>query len=229
MLKVRPQDLNQICEALIKPMTNWQHGASSRKQTPAVLVTCLVPLTFLLGAVYDVLPGPAHLFTRDEPEEHWSRCWAASQQDSARADIPGAITRCWNLFPKPSAGILATSQNWQLSVDREKQLSFLRHIVSTTLRQDIFPVSENAKNIIMMELTSGHKLSRAGLEGEVGFWRSIFYIFQCTACFWWCDLVTHLIHTRTLTPSSRCSSLRAVTSSSFRMSALVLFFWLYFS
>lgn len=51
------------------------------------------------------------------------------------------------------AGILLTAQDWQLSVDLEKQLRFPQHIVSTSLRPDILLVLEIIKNIILMELT----------------------------------------------------------------------------
>lgn len=54
---------------------------------------------------------------------------------------------------KALAGILATARDWQLSVDLERQLRFPPHIASTTLRPDIFLVSERINNIIIMELT----------------------------------------------------------------------------
>uniref|UniRef100_A0A3B1JAJ2 Reverse transcriptase domain-containing protein n=1 Tax=Astyanax mexicanus TaxID=7994 RepID=A0A3B1JAJ2_ASTMX len=51
------------------------------------------------------------------------------------------------------AGLLATAKDWQLSVDLEKQLKFPQHIVATTLRPDILLVSEETKNILLIELT----------------------------------------------------------------------------
>ncbi len=50
-------------------------------------------------------------------------------------------------------GLLATANDWQLSADLVKQLKFPQHIVRTTLRPDILLVSEEMKNIILMELT----------------------------------------------------------------------------
>ncbi len=50
-------------------------------------------------------------------------------------------------------GLLATANDWQLSADLVKQLKFPQHIVRATLRPDILLVSEETKNIILMELT----------------------------------------------------------------------------
>lgn len=55
------------------------------------------------------------------------------------------------------AEILATTQDWQLLVDLEKQLSFPLHIVSITLRPDSLLVSEVTKNITTVDLTEPWK------------------------------------------------------------------------
>lgn len=47
------------------------------------------------------------------------------------------------------SGILATAQDWQLSVDLVKQLKFPQHIATTTPRPDILLVSEATKNIVL--------------------------------------------------------------------------------
>lgn len=60
-------------------------------------------------------------------------------------------------YPKPgpkkaASGIMSGAHDWQLLVDLEKQLRFLKHIVSMTLMPDIPLVSEATKNIIIIEL-----------------------------------------------------------------------------
>ncbi len=53
---------------------------------------------------------------------------------------------------KTSTDILATARDWQLLVDLEQQLKFPNHILTTTLRPDVFLLSESTKQGVLLEL-----------------------------------------------------------------------------
>lgn len=177
--------------------TRWEHAMDRKVTWTDLWQTEPHRISFLIRAVYDVLPSPANLFTWGKVEtpncqlcsargtlEHILSCcpkalgqgrytWRHNQvlkpiaeAISKRINSSGRVCNTTRTIAfvkagdqpkaarkKPPAGILATAQDWQLSVDLEKQLRFPQHIVRSALRPDILLVSESTKNIIIMELT----------------------------------------------------------------------------
>ena len=100
-------------------------------------------ITFLFLPVYNVLPSPANRFSWDKSGELSTvlskRDVGANYELLPKGPQPEQIhmvpCKCWNLLLEPSAresaGILATVQDWRLSVDLEKS----HQIVSTTQGQ----------------------------------------------------------------------------------------------
>ena len=176
--------------------TRWEHAIDRKVTWTDLWQSEPHRISFLVRAVYDVLPSPANLFTWGKVEtpncqlcsgkgtlEHILSCcpkalsqgrytWRHNQVLKPIAEaISKRISRAGRVRNntraiafvkaggqpkaslKPPAGILATAQDWQLSVDLENQSRFPQHIVRSTLRPDIVLVSESTKNIVIMELT----------------------------------------------------------------------------
>lgn len=155
--------------------TKWEHAMDRKVTWTDLWQADPHRISFLIRAVYDVLPSPANFFTWGKAEtlscqlcsgrgtlEHvLSSCPTALSQgrytwrhDQVLKPIAEAISRGISSYSracnttntiafvkagvqpkaggkKAPAGILATAQDWQLSVDLEKQLRFPQHIVST--------------------------------------------------------------------------------------------------
>ena len=55
--------------------------------------------------------------------------------------------------PKPAAGLLTSASDWELRGDLGKQLKFLDHVITTSLRPNIVLTSVSARQVLMIELT----------------------------------------------------------------------------
>ncbi len=57
-------------------------------------------------------------------------------------------------IPSATSGLLSMAQDWQLFVGLGRQLKFPKQVVRTSLRPDMVLVSEETKNIAILELTA---------------------------------------------------------------------------
>lgn len=59
--------------------------------------------------------------------------------------------------PQTTTGLLYSAPDWQLEVNRGKQLRFTQHIAITSFRPDMIITSEDSKHLTMLELTVAWK------------------------------------------------------------------------
>lgn len=69
---------------------------------------------------------------------------------------------------KHRRSMLGSAHDWQLQVDRGRQLKFPEHIASTTLRLDIVLTSDSSKQVVLVEFTFPWK-DWGGLRAEEEF------------------------------------------------------------
>ncbi|KAI8517878.1 hypothetical protein Bbelb_038950 [Branchiostoma belcheri] len=120
-------------------------------------------LSFLIRAVYDVLPCPRNLSRVDSPGVTTKP--SGSWQQPLKSEGSSEETQKQTFIPFVKEGQRATQGvrrsceglmrkgEWEMAVDLDKRLVFPRNICETTLRPDIVLWSSVQKTVLVIELT----------------------------------------------------------------------------
>lgn len=146
-----------LAPTLATPRPHWQSREKRKKQISETKTRRLAEPAAVSSPNF-LVDGP-YLWRHDQARRAVAEGLASAINSSKHHRSPQNAITFIKAEEKPQAqansttGLLHTASDWQLQADLGKELAFLQHIATTSLRQDIIITSETSKQLIMLELT----------------------------------------------------------------------------